>query len=241
MTPPEIRHDHSLSTWQPTTIVWDLDGTLVESAPDLATALNTLLNEHDQHGHAVDRVRPMIGGGVAKLIERGFRAAGAPLAEEDCAALVPRFMQLYTACATDSTHLVPHARETLLHFYHSGLQQGLCTNKPLSVTRQILDFLDISGFFRSVVGGDSTPERKPHPLPLLTCLEELGASPGEALMVGDSGADVGAAQAAGVAVVLVPDGYTGAPAHTLGADLLVDDLYCLQERFGNTTPARRAG
>ena len=182
----------------------------------------------------------MIGGGVSKLIERGFRAAGAPLAVEDCDELVPRFMALYTACATDSTHLVPHAREALLHFHHAGIRQALCTNKPLSVTRQILDALDVSGFFHAVVGGDSTPHKKPHPLPLQTCLEAIGADPAEALMVGDSGADVGAAKTAGVAVALVPDGYTGVPAHTLGADLLLESLACLQEQFPGAYPRRKA-
>jgi phosphoglycolate phosphatase len=205
-------------------VIWDLDGTLVESAPDLATALNRLLNEEGQHGHAVEKVRPMIGGGVAKLIERGFRAAGAPLDEAECAALVPRFMKLYTACATDNTHLVPHAREMLLHFYHAGIKQALCTNKPLGVSQQILDALDISGFFSAVVGGDSTPEKKPHPLPLQTCLDAIGVGPQDAVMVGDSGADVGAARAVGVPVILVPDGYTGVPAASLGADYVVERL-----------------
>lgn len=208
----------------PSAVIWDLDGTLVESAPDLATSLNLLLNEKGLHGHVVERVRPMIGGGVAKLIERGFRAANAPLSPAECEALVPRFMEYYSARATEQTHLVPHAREALLHFYHHGVQQALCTNKPHGVTQQILRGLDIANFFEAVVGGDSTPERKPHPLPLLTCLETLGVTPGDAVMIGDSAADVGAAHAAGVPVILVPDGYTGAPAVTLGADYVVGSL-----------------
>ena len=212
------------TTVYPTAIVWDLDGTLVESAPDLATALNALLNEQGQQGHTVANVRPMIGGGVAKLIERGFRASGAPLDEAARDTLVPRFMEIYTACATENTALVAHARDVLNHFYHAGIKQGLCTNKPYSVTRLILNSLDISGFFESVIGGDSTPMKKPHPLPLMTCLEELETLPEDAVMIGDSGADVGAARAAKVPVILVPDGYTGVPAVSLGADYVVGDL-----------------
>jgi len=227
-----VQSDHALRSWRPAAVIWDLDGTLVESAPDLATALNALLNEQGQYGHPVSNVRPMIGGGVAKLMERGFRAAGAPLTPSECEALVPRFMELYTACATDNTHLVPHAREVLTHFYHAGLRQALCTNKPLGVSQLILDALDISGFFGSVVGGDSTEYKKPHPLPLQTCLQELGVEPHEALMVGDSGADVGAAQAAGVTVVLVPDGYTGVSAASLGADHVIEDLADIPEWIG---------
>jgi len=224
----------------PEAIVWDLDGTLVESAPDLATALNTLLNEQGQHGHTVANVRPMIGAGVAKLIERGFRAAGAPLEPQAIEALVPRFMEIYSACATDSTHLVPHARAVLEHFYHAGIKQGLCTNKPLSVTRQILSTLDIQGYFSSVVGGDSTTMKKPHPLPLLTCIEELQSRPDDAIMIGDSGADVGAARAARVPVILVPDGYTGVPAASLGADYVVGRLADIPSSIPPHPPLRRS-
>lgn len=208
----------------PEAIVWDLDGTLVESAPDLANALNTLLIEQGQHTHAVENVRTMIGHGVGKLIERGFRAAGSPLSEMQVADLEPRFMELYTACATENTYLVQDARGVLEHFYHAGVRQGLCTNKPVGVTRQILQKLDIAGFFDSVIGGDSTAAKKPDPLPLRACLEELGVQAWQALMVGDSGADVGAARAAGVPIILVPDGYTGVPAETLGADLVVESI-----------------
>jgi phosphoglycolate phosphatase len=213
----------------PEAIIWDLDGTLVDSAPDLATALNTLLNEQGQHGHPVDRVRPMIGAGVAKLIERGFHATGASLDEAGRDELVPRFMEIYTACATDKTRLIPRAREVLNHFYHAGFRQGLCTNKPYGVTMQILNALDIAGFFGSVVGGDSTREKKPHPLPLQICMEQLKVCPSVSIMIGDSGADVGAARAAGVTVILVPDGYTGVPAASLGADYVTGSLADLQE------------
>jgi phosphoglycolate phosphatase len=224
----------------PAAVVWDLDGTLVDSAADLATALNALLVEQGQHTHAVEQVRPMIGHGVAKLVERGFRAAGAPLDESAVERLLPRFMTLYNACATDQTHLIDHAREVLEHFYHAGVPQGLCTNKPAGVTRLILQALDIAGFFDSVIGGDSTAARKPDPLPLQTCLQQLGIEPAQALMIGDSGADVGAAQAAGVAVVLAPDGYTGDPAESLGADWVVDSLADVPDLFPPTGPLRHS-
>jgi phosphoglycolate phosphatase len=224
----------------PSAIVWDLDGTLVESAPDLAKALNTLLVEQGRHTHSVESVRPMIGHGVGKLIERGFRAAGPALDPESVEELVPRFMEIYTACATDNTHLVPQAREVLEHFYHAGVRQGLCTNKPIAVTRQIVNALDISGYFRSIVGGDSTNAKKPHPLPLLTCLEELGTRPEDAVMIGDSGADVGAARAAGVPVILVPDGYTGAPAVSLGADFVVGSLGDIPGSIPPHTPLKQS-
>ena len=232
--------DSNSATGYPTAIVWDLDGTLVDSAPDLTTALNTLLNEQGQQGHTVENVRPMIGAGVAKLIERGFRASGAPLNEAARDALVPRFMEIYTACATENTKLVPHARDVLHHFYLAGVKQGLCTNKPMAVTRLILNALDISGYFESTIGGDSTPVKKPNPLPLLTCLEELDTHPEDAVMVGDSGADVGAARAAKVPVILVPDGYTGVPAVSLGADFVVGSLSDIPDSFPPHPPLRQS-
>lgn len=208
----------------PAAIVWDLDGTLAESAPDLAVALNAVLEAHGKARHEVDEVRLMIGGGVPKLIERGFRKSGSPLDEKELERIVPQFMEIYSACATDQTYLVDHAREALEHFAKLGVKQGLCTNKPISVTRKIIAALDIERYFGSVIGGDSTLARKPDPLPLCTCIENLGVSPRNAVMVGDSGADVGAARAAGVPVILVPDGYTGVPAGELGADLVVRNL-----------------
>ena len=234
------RPDTNADAFFPAAVVWDLDGTLVDSAADLATALNALLVEQGQRTHAVNQVRPMIGHGVAKLVERGFRAAGAPLDRAEVEQLLPRFMTLYTACATDQTHLIDHARDVLEHFYHAGVPQGLCTNKPEGVTRQILQALDIAGFFSAVIGGDSTTARKPDPLPLQTCLQQLGTEPARGLMIGDSGADVGAAQAAGVAVVLVPDGYTGVPAESLGADWVVGRLADVAALFSPPGPLRHS-
>ena len=232
--------DSNSTTGYPAAIVWDLDGTLVDSASDLTTALNTLLNEQGQQGHTVANVRPMIGAGVAKLIERGFRASGSPLDEAARDRLVPRFMEIYTACATENTALVPHAREVLNHFYQAGVKQGLCTNKPYSVTQLILSALDISGFFGSVVGGDTTSMKKPHPLPLMTCLEELETLPEDTLMIGDSGADVGTARAAKVPVILVPDGYTGVPAESLGADYVVSSLADIPNSIPPHPPLRQS-
>jgi len=233
-------HKLALDDLHPRAVIWDLDGTLVESAQDLATALNALLNENGRHDHRVRKIRPMIGGGVAKLIERGFEAAGMTLTPRKLQSLVPRFMELYSAVATRHTHLVPRARGVLLHFYDAGLRQAICTTKPLGVTMQILHALDIAGFFGTVVGGDSTPERKPHPLPLLTCLERLGVEAGNAVMVGDSAADVGAARAAGVPVILVPDGYTGVPAVSLGADYVVGKLSEVPASIHPRLPLRRS-
>jgi len=226
-------------TW-PRAIIWDLDGTLIESAPDIATALNTVLNEHDLNSHTIPQVRTMIGGGVAKLIEHAFHSCRAKLDATGAEALVPDFMKIYANCATDKTTLSPAAEHVLSYFYNAGVQQGLCTNKPEDVTQKILHSLDIHGFFSSIIGGDSTAQKKPHPLPLQTVMEQLGVTPRECIMVGDSSADVGAARAAGVPVVLVPDGYTGVPAKSLGADFVLKDLSTLPVEINRFRPVPKS-
>lgn len=202
----------------PAAIIWDLDGTLVESAPDLSTALNALLQSEGLATHPVEEVRLMIGGGVPKLIERGFAASGVVLDRHQVEARVTDFMTRYRACATDNTYLIPGARYALERMARAGVLQGLCTNKPEGVTRQITDALKITRYFGSIQGGDSTAGRKPDPASLQACLSELGVAAQEAIMVGDSTADVGAARAAGVPVLVVPNGYTALPANELGAD-----------------------
>jgi phosphoglycolate phosphatase len=226
-------------TW-PRAIIWDLDGTLIDSAPDIATALNTVLNEQGFNSHTIPQVRTMIGGGVAKLIARAFHSCRVKLDATGAEALVPNFMKIYTNCATDKTTLSTAAGRVLNYFYNAGVQQGLCTNKPEDVTQKILHSLDIHGFFSSIIGGDSTAQKKPHPLPLQTVMEQLGVIPHECIMVGDSSADVGAARAAGVAVVLVPDGYTGIPAKSLGADFVLKDLSTLPVEINKFRPVPKS-
>jgi phosphoglycolate phosphatase len=227
------------STW-PRAIIWDLDGTLIDSAPDLATALNTVLNEQGQNSLTIPQVRTMVGGGVAKLIERAFRGSRVELDAEGVEALVPGFMEIYTNCATDKTALLPAAGRVLNYFYQAGVKQALCTNKPEGVTKNILHALDIHGFFSCVIGGDSTKHKKPHPLPLQTVMEQLSVTPHECIMVGDSGADVGAAQAAGIPVVLVPDGYIDVPADSLGADFVLKELSALPVEINRFRPFQKS-
>ena len=210
-------------------IVWDLDGTLVDSAPDLATALNAVLDKRGFFTHSLETVRGMIGAGVPKLVERGFNAVGVRLDAAQLDELVSLFKLEYRACATDNTRPYPDIVETLKTLQTMGIPMGVCTNKPEAFTRQILEGLGLSGFFSSVVGGDTTSQRKPDPLPLLTCLKGLETEPASSLMIGDSIHDVHAAHAAGVYIGVVPWGYRTAPVEDLGADFVVRDLARLPE------------
>jgi phosphoglycolate phosphatase len=205
-------------------VVWDLDGTLVDSAPDLATALNTVLDKRGFAGHSLETVRGMIGNGVPKLVERGFNAIGIRLEPAQLDELVSLFREEYTACATDRSRPYPQVVEALEKIHKLNIPMGVCTNKPEALSRQILKGLGLSGYFNSVVGGDTTSTLKPDPQPLLTCLRELATEPASSLMIGDSAIDVGAARAAGVYVGVVPWGYRSSPVEDLGADFIIHDL-----------------
>jgi phosphoglycolate phosphatase len=205
-------------------VVWDLDGTLVDSAADIASSLNRLLVENDLDALDEGRIRTMIGEGVAVLIRRGFDAHGVTPEGTRLERLVERFLVIYSEDATAATSLFPGALEALQTLGDAGLRQAICTNKPEAITRQVLDGLGIAEYFDVVVGGDTLPRNKPDPLPLRTALAGLGVTPEQALMVGDSAIDVLTAHAAGVAVAFVSFGYGPAPVEPHRPDYRIDAL-----------------
>ncbi|RWL97277.1 phosphoglycolate phosphatase [Mesorhizobium sp.] len=208
----------------PRAILFDLDGTLIDSAPDIAVAVNELLAGSDLPPLSVDQVKAMIGGGVRKLVERAFAASGAPLLasalEEANRAMAP----IYRRHLTGLTRLMPGVREVLTHFHLNGMAMGVVTNKPQLATREVLLHFHLTEYLGAIVGGDAVTHLKPAPDALLLALDQLGVDPSEALMVGDSSSDVGAARAAGMPVVLLRGGYTQIPVEELGADLVCDSL-----------------
>lgn len=217
--------------FQPTAIVWDLDGTLVDSAPDLAAALNTVLDNRGFFTLSVDQVRTMIGNGVPKLVERGFNAVGVRPEPAQLEELIAMFVREYRKCATEHTHPYPGVVEVLQELHSMIIPMGICTNKPEIFTRQILESLGLSRYFSSVIGGDSTSAKKPDPEPVLACLRGLVAEPSLSLMIGDSIHDVHAARAAGVAIGVVPWGYRSVPVEELGADFILNDPAVLPRRI----------
>ena len=211
------------------TVIFDLDGTLVDSAPDLCGVVNHMLDEHGRAALDLDAIRAMVGDGAAKLIERGFGATGglpAPLPQ-----LVARFIALYENRIAQETRPFPGVVDTLTRLDQAGLRLGICTNKPTGLTNRLLQELDLARFFGSVAGGDG-PARKPDPRHIHVVIEGLGARADSALMIGDSMNDVAAARAAGIPVFVVPFGYTRIPPAQLGADRVLRDFAELQELIG---------
>ena len=190
-------------------LVFDLDGTLVDSAPDLATALNGLLAELGKPALAEGTVRAMVGDGAGVLVQRGLQVSG--LSDADPPAALKRFLALYRDCLIDRTRAYPEVEATLERLQAGGHKLGVCTNKPYDPTQRILKALKLDRFFGTVIGGDSLPKRKPDPEPLLAAIEGLGGTASVAVMIGDSANDMLCARAASVTAILIPSDY-GNPA-----------------------------
>jgi len=226
------RNLHGKSGSYPAAVVWDLDGTIIDSAPDLAAALNSLLEEHGKTPICEAKVRQMIGNGVAKLIERGFAASGDIVESIELQSLQARFMSIYAPRASQLSELYPGAGSAIQTFHDSGVAQAICTNKPESISREILNDMKLARYFKFVVGGDSLQHRKPHPLPLQACLNALGTSVDSTLMIGDSAVDADTARAIGMTIGLFTHGYARQPVETLGADFLISSLATLPNELG---------
>ncbi len=206
----------------PRAILFDLDGTLVHSAPDIADSLNLLLDQEGIEAFDIKAVTQMIGGGVPLLIERALTArdeARDPARLNDLSA---RFLAIYVPRAAEKTRLFPGVRDVLEHHHKNDVRLGVCTNKPEAVSRDILETLDVAHLFGAVVGGDTLSVKKPDPAPLLKAVEHLGSNPSDAVMIGDSPADAGAAKAAGIPVILVTFGYTQTPVQELESHGIID-------------------
>jgi phosphoglycolate phosphatase len=211
----------------PEAVVFDLDGTLIDSAADIGAALNEALANRGLSTFSLEQVKEMIGGGAVKLLERALRAQGLPLDGGGAMAVEPivaEFLAIYSRSPVRETTLYPGARELLTRLRNSGLRMGLCTNKPQGVTELIIREMDLARYFACVVGGRENLPRKPHPGGLQAVIAALNAAPGRTLMVGDSAADVGAARAAGVPVAVVSHGYSKTPVGQLGADVVIGGL-----------------
>ena len=147
-----------------------------------------------------------------------------PLAREHLPLAVERFAEIYTANAAVLTRPFPGVTEGLALLKRDGARLGVCTNKPHAIAEHILDDLHLAAFFDAVIGGDSCASKKPHPEPLLLCVDRLGSTPERAIYVGDSATDVKTAKAAAIPSVLVTYGYRTEPADSLGADETIDRI-----------------
>ncbi|MFB9887209.1 phosphoglycolate phosphatase, partial [Balneatrix alpica] len=216
----------------PRAILFDLDGTLIDSVPDLAWAVQQMQAGLGMPPASEEQVRAWVGNGAAVLVARALTGQQAITAEAVDAALFSRamaaFRQAYAATGASRSRLYPGVMAALQRARQQGVALGLVTNKPLEFTLPILAHFALSDTFAVVLGGECLPERKPHPLPLLVACQRLEVEPQQALMVGDSRHDVAAAKAAGIKVVALPYGYNhGEPIELSQPDKVVARLDAL--------------
>lgn len=204
-----------------TTIVFDLDGTLVDSAPDLHAAAAKLLVEEGRDPLPLATIRGFIGNGVPKLVERVAEAAVLGRDPARLEALTARFMTHYMAAPARLTRAFPHVLPVLEFLGQSGHRLGICTNKPEAPTRAILAALGLSRHIQVVVGGDTLPQRKPDPAPLRLAFQQLGAL---GLYVGDSEVDAATAETVGVPFLHYTEGYRQAPGRRIAAEASFADF-----------------
>lgn len=203
-------------------LVFDLDGTLVDSAPDLARGLNAVLAEEGRRPISIADLRALVGDGATALVERAFALTGPPISAAALPGLVDRFLRHYAAGRHALTRPYPGVVETLAELKGRGYQLAVCTNKPIDLTLDLLRALELAPFFSAATGGDSVRTRKPDPGHFIATLDLIGAQPTAAVMVGDSANDVAVARAAGVPAVVVSYGYSSVAPAELGADVLID-------------------
>ena len=206
-------------------MIFDLDGTLVDSAPGLQTAVNVVLEAQGCPPIGLADVQSMIGDGITALIDKAFAQHDRTLSEKDLDAAASQFRDIYAESGPRETTLFPGARDVLQQLSLLGVSLGLCTNKPQRSTEPLLDALKIDHYFSAVFGGDLLAGiRKPDPRHVLAVLGRLGIDAAEAVMVGDSPNDIHAGQGAGLPVIAVTYGYSLGPVEALGADYFIDNL-----------------
>ena len=210
----------------PELILLDLDGTLVDSVPDLAAAIDAMMMALELPTRGEEQVREWVGNGMERLVRRALvgRIEGEP-DEALFQQAFPVFQECYQRHNGMAARLYPGVMETLEQLQTRGYPLGCITNKAHQFTLPLLRSLGIDSCFRIVLSGDSLPEKKPHPLPLLHAAQQLGAAPEKSLMVGDSVNDVRAARAAGFRIICVSYGYNhGRDIHEAQPDEVIDAL-----------------
>jgi phosphoglycolate phosphatase len=221
-------------------IIFDLDGTLVDSAGDLAFAVNEMLTGRGLQPQPFRKIVTLIGEGARRLVERALVAAGDDRAA-DIETALQEFLDLYAANLTRSTRAYPNVPQILSLLVNDGYRLAVCTNKPERHSRAILDRLGLIDRFDVLVGGDTVPGiRKPDPRILAPVFTMFSARPMKAVVIGDSITDVALARAAGLPVIIRAGGYSTVPVHDLGADIVIDGFGRLPEvirRLLDSSPA----
>lgn len=205
-------------------VLFDLDGTLVDSAPDLGRALNHVLTHNGMDPVRLEDVRVFVGQGARVLLQRGFAHYDRTPSDDELDKAMEQFLAYYhdNICIDSVTY--DGVEDVLKELSSTGVTMAVCTNKTEPLSIQLIEHLGLSQYFATICGSDTVPNRKPHPDHILETLKRAQASSISSVMIGDSRADIESARAAGLPVVAMGYGYTPVPASELGADLVLDDF-----------------
>ena len=214
-------------------ILFDLDGTLIETAPEIADAVNDTLAECGRSGVSQQQVNDWIGHGTRELLIQALAFTDALGADEvrnsnSFAAIEAVFTRHYQRCCGTRSHLYPHVRETLVALRSAGVKLVVMTNKEGRYTQTVLDAHQMAPLFDLVISGDTFPVKKPNAMGIAECLKQFGATRERTLFVGDSSIDVATARAGGIAVWAMPYGYNmGEPIEACQPDRVIPDFSAL--------------
>ena len=220
-----------MSIRKPEMILIDVDGTLVDSVPDLAWCVDEMMKQLGMPARGEASVRNWVGNGVERLVRRALinQLDGEP-DDELFEKAYPIYLDLYAENTSKRSYLYPGVREGLDYLKAAGYKLGCVTNKASQFTIPLLKELGVYDDFENIVCGDTLPEKKPHPLPLLHSAEVLGVKPENALMLGDSMSDVKAARAAGFQIICLSYGYNhGVDIRESNPDAVIDSMVGLKE------------
>ncbi|MER8465828.1 HAD-IA family hydrolase [Mesorhizobium sp. M1396] len=209
---------------RPRAVLFDLDGTLIDTAPDLRASVNQLLSMHGLGPLSLDQVRRMIGNGVKALVENAFDSCGYSLDGEKLEGKYNAMFEIYRGQLTTLSRPMPYARAVVQALHGDGFRLGVVTNKRQDLAERILDHFALLPFMSAVIGGGAGIAAKPAPNMLLLALGRLEMGRGDAVMIGDSGIDIVAAHSAGLPIVLVRNGYLKSAEEAADADLTIADL-----------------
>jgi phosphoglycolate phosphatase len=220
------------------TIVFDLDGTLVDTAPDLIGTLNVIFMQHGLPAVPFETARPLIGGGARAMIERALAREGRNCSPADVDALYAPFVTHYAAHIADRSRAYPHVEMALDRLAGDGHRLAVCTNKLEWLSKRLLDTLHFAGRFAAICGQDTFGVQKPDPEIFRQTVRRAGGDPKCALMVGDSATDVRTARAAGVPVIAVDFGYTDIPVTELQPDRVISSFADLPAAIADLSVTR---
>lgn len=214
------------------TVLYDLDGTLIDSAKDMQLAVSHVLADHGLPAVTEDDVRNYMGQGSKVTMAKAFAKYEKKLDDAALSAVTREFVRYYEADPVSHTVAFDGVADVVARFGRLGLKQGVCTNKFERPSRMILEHLKLMPPITDLAGADTFPVRKPDPRHILMLLERMGADPKRAVMIGDSIHDVESAHGAGLPAVLVSWGYTDKPASELGAESVIQQFGALPEALG---------